>query len=157
MSAAYEALRQLGQWTAIIHIPRCQAACQQLTLVVDHQVQLEAVEPIDRILAALGQPRKNALVFEAAMVTDHQLGRIDEREAMTRAPAGVQLRGPRNEDGRHEGHEAAVTDQPRKVRLHVSQDLLDGERFELSKMGLVKEDQDRHDASFPRAGRCAGA
>jgi hypothetical protein len=120
-------------------------------------MQLEAVEPIDRVLAALGQPRKDAVVVARAVVTDHQFGRIDEREPMTLAPARVKRRGPRNEDGRDQGHEAAVPDQPRKVRPHVSQDVRGGERFELSSMGLVKADQDRHDASFPRGGRCAGA
>ena len=69
-----EARSPLGNRAAIIHIPGREAACQHLTLVVDHQVQLEAIEPIDRILPALGQPRSAAMVLDAAIVTDHQLG-----------------------------------------------------------------------------------
>lgn len=85
---------------------------------------------------------------DAAVVADHQLGRIDKGEARTASPAGLQIRRQGNEDGRDQLHEATVTDEPREVRTQVSQDMLGVIGFEIPGMRLGKVNQDRHDFAF---------
>jgi hypothetical protein len=143
-----ETLGQLWKGTTISHIRLGQTTRKPLALIVDHQMELEAVEPIHRILAALGQPGSVALMVDAAMVTDHQLGRINTGEAMTRSTTGLQIGRQWREDRRDHLHEAALADQTRKVRAQVDQDVPGVERFEIPKVGVVKVNQDRHDFAF---------
>ena len=89
-----EPLGQLGHGAAIINVTWSQEAGQRLALVGDDHRQLEPVESINRILAALGQPGKDPMRLDAAVVANHQLGRINEGEASATPPAGGWLRPP---------------------------------------------------------------
>src|ERR1051326_2207660 len=111
-------------------------------------MQFEAIKPIDRIFAALGQSCKDSMVVDAAVVTDHSFGRIDKRETVTRPSTGLQVCRQWRQDGRDELHEAVVTDQPRKVPAQGRQNVPSGERLEVSRVGLVKVDQDGHNFAF---------
>jgi hypothetical protein len=75
---AKETLGQGRDRTTIIDINRSQATGEDLATVVDYQMELEAVELIDRIRAALGQSRSVAMVLDAAGMTNTQFGGIDE-------------------------------------------------------------------------------
>jgi len=145
---AKEALSQLWNWAAIIHVARGEAASEEVAAVVDDQMQFEAVKPIDRILAALGQSSKDPMVVDAAVVTDHQFGRIDKREAVTRPSTGLQVCRQWRQDGRDELHEAIVTDQPRKVPAQGRQNVPSVERLEVAIVRLMKVDQDGHNFAF---------
>src|SRR5215472_14901078 len=95
---AKQALGQVRNRTAIIHSGGSQTAGEDLALVVDHQMEFEAVEPIHRVLPALGQPGSVAMVLDAAVMTDDQLGRIDKGEAITSTAARLQIRRQRDQD-----------------------------------------------------------
>ncbi len=53
---ACESFGEFGNGVPIFNIARCEAEGQELTLIIDHQVQLEAIEPADRGLATCGPP-----------------------------------------------------------------------------------------------------
>ena len=62
---AEEAPDQAGNGAAVVDVARREAEGEQLAAVVDHQVQLEAVEPADRGLAAARIDAKDAMLADA--------------------------------------------------------------------------------------------
>ena len=67
---AHQVLRQFRHRLSVVYIARRQMKSQEFPLIIDDQVQLEAVEPIDRRLAALGEVSKNLVRVDAAVVTN---------------------------------------------------------------------------------------
>ena len=63
---------------AIIDVARRQGKGQQLSLVIDDQVELEAIEPADRRLAACCASGKDLMLVDACNVADRKLGGVDE-------------------------------------------------------------------------------
>ena len=59
---AHQTCGELGNRMPIIDVARCEAKGQQLALVVDDQVQLEAVKPADRGLATSGSTGKDPML-----------------------------------------------------------------------------------------------
>ena len=112
--------RQVGQGPlAVVHVARRDLAGEEFPSVVDHQMELEAIVPIHRILAALGQSGKDAMLLDAAIVTDDQRGRVHEADAGALPPAGLQIGAQRHQDRGDQFHKAAITDQPWKLRSQV--------------------------------------
>jgi len=76
------------------------------------QVQLEAVEPAQRGLAASGIHGEDAVLLDARGVADGNRGRVDEAEAGAPAHVRVQKLGDqREQDSGHELDEARGADQ----------------------------------------------
>jgi hypothetical protein len=114
---AKPALDQVWDRAAIIHSGGSQAAGAHLALSVDEQMELEAVEPLNRIFATLCQPGQHTMVLDAAVMTDDQLGGIAKREAMASTATGLQLRRQRDQDRRDQFDQALVTDQQRRTAV----------------------------------------
>src|SRR5260370_40975008 len=62
---AEESAGQFGGWAPIIDVARREAEREQLSLVIDDQVQLEAVEPVDGGLASCRTFGKDAVLVAA--------------------------------------------------------------------------------------------
>lgn len=68
---AEQPTRQVGKRLAIIHVARRDLAGEQVSSVVDDQMEFEPIKPIHRILPPLGQSREDAMLLNAAVVTDN--------------------------------------------------------------------------------------
>lgn len=66
---------------AIIDVPWCHMQGQQFALVIDDQMQCEAVEPPHGGLAPRRHARKDCVCGNAVVVTDGQRRRVDEGNA----------------------------------------------------------------------------
>ena len=66
-----QAFTECGNWFSVIDIARCDLASQEFSTIIDHQMQLEAVKPAHRTLAALGELGTH-LVSVNTMVVTHQ-------------------------------------------------------------------------------------
>ena len=86
----------------IIDVAWGQAERQDLALIIDDQVELEAVKPADRGLATSGTSIKNAMLMDASVVTDGQRGRFDEADARTLTQLRVQVG---HQWHQHRGHQ----------------------------------------------------
>jgi hypothetical protein len=64
-----EPFRQDWDRNSIIDIPGCELTSQQLALVIDHQVQFEAVKPSHGGLASGGDAFKYLVLLDAPIVT----------------------------------------------------------------------------------------
>src|SRR5437773_2095770 len=75
---ADESCGELGNGVPIIDVAWGEAKGQQLTLIVDDQVQLEAEEPAHRGLATCSAPSKDPMGVNAGIVTDGKGSGVDE-------------------------------------------------------------------------------
>ena len=88
---APQALGQERHWLPVIHIAWGEVTGQQFALIVDNQVQLEAIKPAHGSLAPGGQASKHLVGRNAAVMTNGQRSGIDERNAATGAIQTVQI------------------------------------------------------------------
>ena len=78
---APESPRQAWSRLAIIDVAWSDHHCQQLTAVVDHQMNFEAVEPARAGLAAFSQVTKDLVRVDPQVVTDLDRSRVNERDS----------------------------------------------------------------------------
>ena len=76
----------------IIDIARSQATGEQISLIVDRQVQLKVVKPAHRRLALLGLGNKDAMLMDAFGIANGKRGRVNEADARTGSIATLQVR-----------------------------------------------------------------
>jgi hypothetical protein len=91
-----------------------------VTLVIDDQVELEAVEPAHRGLAECGTSGKDAMLMHARIATDRKSCRVDEVDARTAAPLGVKIGHQRNQQRGHQLDEVLITQQGGKLAAQVT-------------------------------------
>lgn len=84
---ASQSLHHSGNGRPIIHIARRQTTGQQITTIIDRQVQLEAVKPAHTGLAASCIESLDAMLPDAFGITDDQRSRVNEADARTRSIA----------------------------------------------------------------------
>src|ERR1700687_2268304 len=75
---SHQTFRELRNRMPIIDIDRSQAECQDLALIIDDQVELEAIEPADRGLTTSSTAVKDAMGVDASVVTDGKGGGVDK-------------------------------------------------------------------------------
>ena len=63
-------------------------------MIIDDQVQLEAVEPTDRVLATSSSAIKDAMGVNTGVVADGKGSGVDEADAATLTQLGVQIGAP---------------------------------------------------------------
>jgi hypothetical protein len=143
--ASEEATDQAGNWSPIVGVAGSEAQREQLAAVVDDQMELEAVEPPDRRLAAPGIDPKDAVLRDAGRMADGERGGVDEADPRTLPQLRVQLDGQRHEVAGHEGHEAGITQQGGKLLAQVNLNMLRVEPFERPIPRLLEEDEDGED------------
>ena len=129
---------------AVIYIARRELKSQQFTLVIDNQMELEAIEPAHTALAACGHISKEPMAADALVVADGQRGRIDKCHPCRLAETPIQIEIQGWQGGWHQLHNARVTDQTGKFTAHMLAYLLRVIRFEITIMRLMKVDQNRH-------------
>lgn len=119
---ADESYDQLRDRPSILDIARREAKCQQFPLVMDDQVQLEAVAPADRGLATCSAPGRHLMLVDAWVAADRKRGRVDEADAATAAQVRMQRGSQRNEHRGHQLDEPLVAHQCGKFATSVALD-----------------------------------
>jgi hypothetical protein len=69
---AKEPLTQRRDGMTVIHIARSEAKCEDLSLVVDHQVEFEAEKPARGGFAALRESGKDLVAADARILAHRQ-------------------------------------------------------------------------------------
>ena len=143
----------------IIDIARSQAERQDLALIIDDQVQLEAIEPADRGLATSSTAVKDAMGVDASVVTDGKGGGVDKADAATLTQLGMQIGHQWNQHGGHQLDKARVAHQDRKLTAQMTVDIFGIVGFEGAVVRLVEQDENGHDFDWDacRSNACAGA
>jgi len=117
-------------------------------------MQFEAKEPIDAGFTSAGASLKDLVRVNAAVMTDTQTGRINERDAAAFSFSALQVSAQGDERRRHQLDEAAVRNQPGKSPRHVLQDMLSVEGLEVPVSRRVKEHDNGHHFRETQ-GRCS--
>ena len=151
---AAQSFHQLGNRSAIIDIAWRQATGQQVTAIIDGQVEFEAEEPTHAAFAAFGIGGKDAMLTDAPGITDFQRGRVNEAEASARAISALQVGEHRYHDARNEGDKALITDQIRKFAGQMYLDMFGVIRLKGAIVGLMKMDQNGHHLTRPALAAC---
>lgn len=141
---AEEALRHVRDWTPIIPLAWREPTGQQFSLIVDQDVEREAIEPAHRVLATSCQAGKDSMLPNAAIMTDGQGWGVDERQAATDPLAGLSRGAERHQDRRNQADKAWGTDQSGELATQVNGDILGVIGFEGAVMRLVEMDENRH-------------
>jgi hypothetical protein len=116
---AHQTCGQLRNRMPIIDIAWGQAKGQDLALIVDDQVQLEAKEPADRGLAASSTASKHAMLVDACIVANSEWSGVDEADASTMAQLCVQIGYQWNQHGGHQRMRSADS-SPRWETRHTN-------------------------------------
>lgn len=150
---AHEAFRQLGNRMSIIDIAGRQAKGYQLALVIDNQVELEAVKPANRGFATSGSSGKDAVLVDAGVVTDGKGSGVDETDAGAATQVCVQVGDQWHKNRGHQLHEAVIAHQSWELTLQVALHILGVIGFEGSRVGLMEQDNNRHDLTWMQLSR----
>jgi hypothetical protein len=148
-----EPLGQSGHGMAIIYVARRQTEGQQFDTVVDDQMELEAVEPADRRLAASSYSRKDPMAADARILADGEGGRIDEADPRAGPELGLQEGDQRNEVRRHQLDEALITDQVRKLCAQEDLDVVRVVPREVTEMRLMEVNEQSQDLAGMQVSR----
>jgi hypothetical protein len=106
-------------------LPGVRQKANNSRLFIDDQVQLEAVEPASRSLAACSPGSLDPMLGKARIATDGQKrGRINEADAGTAAQLGVQLGHQGNQQHRHQRDETLIAHLDGKLPAQVALDVL---------------------------------
>src|SRR5260221_1482662 len=108
-------------------------------------MQLEAVEPAQRSLAAGRIDGEHAVLWDTGVMADGQGRGVDEAEAGAPAHLGLQIGDQRQEHTRHEFDEPGIAHQLGELRMQLLRHVLGVIGLESAVMRGLKEDQDGHD------------
>ncbi len=84
-------------------------------------------------------------------MANHQRGRVDDGHAGVGAVASGEGNAQRHQRGRDQCHEAAITQQIKKLAAGVSAQMQQIKRLEIAVVELMKSNQDRHDLAERQA------
>ena len=93
-------------------------------------MELEAVEPPHRGFAAAGVDPEHAVLLDPRVMADDQGGGVDETDASAGPQLRLQVDRQRNEEARHEFHEAVVAQEAREILAEMGLHMLGVERLE---------------------------
>ena len=142
---AKQALRQVGQGLAVIHVARSQLASQYFAPVIDAQVEFEAIKPTHRGLAPRCDTGKDLVARNPFVMAYLDGGGVHEGKAGAAALALLQVGQQGDQHGRSQFDEPVVADQSGEFGPAVNQDILGIVGFEGAVVGLVKVNENRHD------------
>jgi hypothetical protein len=118
---------------------------QAFPLVIDDEMQFEAIEPAPGRLAPRGPACEYLVGGNAAVMTDGQRRRVDERNTHATAFAGVQITTQGDEGLGHQLDKAGVTHQWRNIWSQIGHHMLRIVVFERPVMTAMKVDEHGHD------------
>src|SRR5262249_51357006 len=136
---------ELGHGLAIIDIAGAKAETEQLSAVVDHQMQLAAIEPAERGLAPAGRGGKDAVLADTRRMADLQRRRVDKADAGAAAHLLVEIGEEWDNDRRHQLHEALLAHQRGKLAAQVPLDMLGVGGLEGAVGGAMEPEKKGHD------------
>src|SRR6266508_1815997 len=142
---AKQAFGEYGNWLPIIHIARCNLASQEFTTLINDQMQLEAIKPAHRTLAALGELSKHLVSMYPMVITNQQGGGVNEGKSVTAPVQALQISAQRSQYRRHQDHKTLITHQFRKLASQMLTDMFGVIGFEISVLRLMKTNNNRHD------------
>jgi hypothetical protein len=131
--------------TPIIHVSRRQTAGEQISLVIDRQMQFEAKEPAHGGLATGRLSGKHAVLTDAFGMANCKCGRVDETDTCTRSVVAIEVRKHRYEHVRNESDKPLVAHLVWKLASEMDLDILGVVGFERSVLRLMKRDENGHD------------
>jgi hypothetical protein len=135
----------LGQHFDIGSVAGGEAEAEQLTPIIDHQVQLEAEKPAHARLAARRDPGKHLVLMDTPRVAHRKRGGVPETDAAASAKAGEQIGAQPLQHARHEWPEPPVADQVGKLGAQMPTHKLGVVGFEGALVTLLKVNADGHD------------
>src|SRR5512144_1807478 len=122
---------------------------------MDHPVELKAVEPTDRGLAASGDLFEDLMAMNPAVMAHHQGGGVDKGDPRCLPLPGLEINAQRNECGGDQGHQPVITEPLREGTSQVPADMKQVKRFEVAVMRLMKMNQDGHEFAQHEAATAA--
>jgi hypothetical protein len=141
---ARQAFHEFGKRMPIIDVAWSEAKGQDLALVIDDQVQLEAIESADRGLATCGSSLKDPMLMDASVVADGKRGGVDKANTTTAAQLRMQIGHQWYQQGRHQLDEALVAHQGRKLAVQMTLDIFGVVGFERAVVRLLEQDHNGH-------------
>ncbi len=135
---AQQVLGHVRHRLAVIGVRGRELKRQQLTLVVDNQVEFEAKVPAHRVFTPPRLPLKDFVRMGTAGVADVERGGVDERNASALALAGVQEAAQEHQAPGQQLDKATVADQVGKRASPVRQDAQGIKLLEGAKARTVK-------------------
>ena len=109
-------LQQLGDWGPVIGVAGRETDVEEFTSVIDHQMQFEAKEPIDRSFSACGKVFKHFMLWNPAVVADFQRGGVHKTDAATLTKTRSQISAQWDQCAGNPLDEALIGDETRKRR-----------------------------------------
>lgn len=92
---AAQATEQVNQWLAVIYIARGNGDVEQFAALIDHQMQLKAIEPTNGGLTPSCDALEHLVVTDAPVVADLEASGIDEADACTTPKAVFEVAAQR--------------------------------------------------------------
>src|SRR6266566_5138643 len=149
---ANQACGELRNRVSIIDVTWRQAEHQDLALIVDDQVQLEAIKPADRCLAACGTSIKHPVLVNARITADGKRGGVYEADAGATPQLGMQIGQQRDKHGGHQLDKALIAHQCWKLAAQMALHIFSVIGFERAIMGLLEQDDNGHDLTCMQLG-----
>src|SRR5262245_29320402 len=128
---------------AVVDIARRQSKSQQFALIVDNEVQFEAIEPSHGGLASPGKPLKDFMGSNTVVITDGKGRRVDEGNPGATAFTGGEIATQGDEGVGEQLDKALIAHQVGEVGAQMHGDVLRIVMLEGPVMTPVKIDQER--------------
>jgi hypothetical protein len=135
---AKEPMDQAWNGLSVVEIAGSAAEREQFPTIIDDKMELEAVEPAHRGLAATRVQAKDAVLLDASWMADGQGGRVDEADPRARPSLEVQIDCQGRQVTGHEVDEARVAHHLRELVAQVDQDVLAVDPLERAIARLLK-------------------
>ena len=114
------------------NIAWCEAKCEQLATVIEHEMELKAEAPANRGLATLGLSTKHAMPAAAPIVAYGKFGGINKRDTVTASQALMQIEQERHKCTGNELNTARVAYACGKLAVSMLAHMLGVDRFEVA-------------------------
>ncbi len=131
---AHEPFGELGNRVPIINVAWRQAKGHELALIVDNQVQFEAIEPAHRGFATSGTSLKDAMGGDTSSVAHGQWSGVNKADTATLTHTGMQIGDQGHQHGRHQLDKALIAHQGWKLSVQIRVDILRVIGFEVARV-----------------------
>jgi len=108
---AKQALRHIRHRFSIVNVAWCEAEGKEFSLVIDNQMNLEAIEPTHCGLATFGCVSEDPMRMDTTVVTDSNGHGIHKGDTTALTFSGSQVEAQRKQCTWHEFHKAIVAHQ----------------------------------------------
>src|ERR1700761_7682845 len=149
---ADKTLGQRGHRSRIADIARGQFERDDLTPMIEHQMQLEAEKPAHAGFSPSGQTRKNPVFGDPPVVTDRESGTVDVIDVGFLSHTAGQKKSQQSPHSFGERDEAFIAGRMPKIRAQELKNDAIVERLEVLELRTVIEHHKRHDFAVAKTG-----